>query len=160
MPPRYTPSPAARANNVLKSSHGGRTVPGNNKSRIWRNIMANPFVHVELNTSDIAAAKAFYSALFDWKLTDVPMGPGFTYTMINVGEGVGGGMAQHPVPGEQSGWLAYTMVDDVAAATEKARSLGATIVREKTEVPETGWLSIIMDPTGAKLGLWQPAPRA
>jgi len=30
--------------------------------------MANPFVHVELNTSDITAAKAFYGALFGWTL--------------------------------------------------------------------------------------------
>ena len=34
--------------------------------------MANPFVHVELQTNDLAKAKAFYSRLFDWKLEDVP----------------------------------------------------------------------------------------
>ena len=28
--------------------------------------MANPFVHLELNTPDIAKAKAFYGALFGW----------------------------------------------------------------------------------------------
>jgi len=33
--------------------------------------MANPFVHVELNTSDITAAKAFYGALFGWTLQDL-----------------------------------------------------------------------------------------
>jgi predicted enzyme related to lactoylglutathione lyase len=26
-----------------------------------------------------------------------------------------------------------------------------------TEVPQTGWFSIIVDPTGAALGLWQNA---
>ena len=30
--------------------------------------MGNPFVHVELNTTDLGAAKTFYQALFDWKL--------------------------------------------------------------------------------------------
>jgi predicted enzyme related to lactoylglutathione lyase len=30
--------------------------------------MANPFVHVELNTTDVDKAKAFYRGLFDWKL--------------------------------------------------------------------------------------------
>ena len=34
--------------------------------------VANPFVHVELNTSDPEKAKAFYSKLFDWQLEDVP----------------------------------------------------------------------------------------
>ena len=35
--------------------------------------MANPFVHVELHTRDLAAAKRFYSALFGWQLQDMPM---------------------------------------------------------------------------------------
>jgi predicted enzyme related to lactoylglutathione lyase len=30
--------------------------------------MANPFVHVELATTDIGKAKSFYAALFDWQL--------------------------------------------------------------------------------------------
>ncbi len=32
--------------------------------------MANPFVHVELNTTDIEKAKTFYGQLFNWKLDD------------------------------------------------------------------------------------------
>ncbi len=38
--------------------------------------MANSFVHVELNTNDLAKAKTFYSNLFSWKLDDVPMDGG------------------------------------------------------------------------------------
>jgi hypothetical protein len=117
--------------------------------------MANPFVHVELNTTDIVTAKAFYGGLFGWKLEDVPMGPGGSYTMINVGEGTGGGMMKHPMPGAPSTWLAYVLVDDVEAATRKARSLGATIAKDVTEVPGAGWFSLIVDPTGAMLGLWK-----
>jgi predicted enzyme related to lactoylglutathione lyase len=117
--------------------------------------MANPFVHVELATTDPDKAKSFYQALFDWKLNDIDMGGGMTYTMIDVGEGTGGGMMKHPMPGAPSAWLAYVDVDDVAAATATASSLGATIVREVTEVPNAGSFSIIIDPTGAMLGLWQ-----
>ena len=117
--------------------------------------MANPFVHVELMTSDMTKAKAFYSGLFDWKLEDIP---GMEYTMINVGEGTGGGMMKHPVPGSPSCWLAYVQVDDAAAATEKARTLGATICKEVTEIPGVGWFSVITDPTGATLALWQMNP--
>jgi predicted enzyme related to lactoylglutathione lyase len=117
--------------------------------------MANPFVHVELNTTDPGKAKAFYSKLFTWTMEDMPMGPGMTYTMIKPGEGTGGGLMQHPVPGAPSAWLAYVVVDDAQASTEKARSLGAQIMKEVTEVPGMGWFSIITDPTGAVLGLWQ-----
>jgi len=69
-------------------------------------------------------------------------------------------MAAMPMPGVPSMWLPYVHVDDIAAATAQARSLGAEIVRDVTEVPGYGWFSIIKDPTGAGLGLWKPAPDA
>jgi uncharacterized protein len=116
--------------------------------------MPNAFVHVELNTTDVDKAKAFYGKLFDWTLEDVPV-PGMAYTMIKVGKGTGGGIMKHPMPGQPSIWLAYVEVDDIAASTEKARSLGANIIRDVIEVPGAGWLSILMDPTGAVLGLWK-----
>jgi predicted enzyme related to lactoylglutathione lyase len=117
--------------------------------------VANPFVHVELNSTDVNKAKTFYGKLFDWKLEDAPM-PDGTYTMIGVGEGTGGGMMKQMIPGAPSSWLAYVGVDDIEAATKKAKSLGATIMKDVTEVPGFGWLSIIVDPTGATLGLWKP----
>jgi len=120
------------------------------------NAMPNPFVHVELNTTDPAKAKAFYGKLFDWKLEDVEMEHGSTYTLIKVGDGTGGGMMKHPIPGAPSAWLAYVLVDDVRAATSKAKSLGATIANDVTEVPGVGWFSVIVDPTGATLALWKP----
>jgi predicted enzyme related to lactoylglutathione lyase len=116
--------------------------------------MSNAFVHVELNTTNLDKAKSFYGQLFDWTLQDMPMGDG-TYTMINVGQGTGGGMMTHPMGGP-SMWLPYVLVDDIEAATEKALSLGATSIKGVTEVMGAGWLSIFIDPTGAVLGLWKP----
>ena len=117
--------------------------------------MANPFVHVELNTTDLDKAKSFYTGLFDWTLEDTDIGGGFTYTMIKVGEGTGGGMMKQMIPGGSSAWLPYVAVADINAATKKAKSLGAKIMRDVTSVMDMGWLSILIDPTGAMLGLWQ-----
>ena len=117
--------------------------------------MGNPFVHCELMSTDVITAKEFFGKLFDWQLDDMPM-PDMTYTMIRVGDGTGGGMMKHPMPDHGSHWLPYVLVDDIAAATAKAKSLGATIVRDVMEVMGAGSLSIIVDPTGATLGLWQP----
>jgi uncharacterized protein len=116
--------------------------------------MANPFVHIELNTTDLDTAKSFYGSLFGWNLKDTPM-PDGTYTLIDVGEGTGGGMLRHPVPGAPSLWLPYVHVDDVRASTEKAKSLGANVLRDVTEVPQMGWFTILQDPTGAAFALWQ-----
>src|SRR5438270_3735130 len=120
--------------------------------------MANPFVHVELNSTDVTKAKAFYSSLFDWKLEDLQVGD-LAYTTIGVGNGTGGGMMQQLIPGAPSFWLAYVLVDDIEASTKKAASLGAKIMKDVMEVPNMGWLSILVDPTGAMLGLWKPKAR-
>jgi len=118
--------------------------------------VANSFVHVELNTADPAKAKTFYSKLFQWQLEDVPNPavPDSSYTMIKVGTGTGGGIMKQ-VPGGPSGWLAYVEVDDIQAATAKAKSLGGKVMKNVTEVMGMGWLSFIQDPTGAVLGLWK-----
>jgi predicted enzyme related to lactoylglutathione lyase len=116
--------------------------------------MANPFVHVELMSTDVGKAKSFYGSLFNWKLEDMPM-EHMTYTMIGVGEGTGGGMMKNPIPGAPSLWIAYVLVDDVKAATGKVKSLGGTVMKDVTEVPGMGSFSIITDPTGAMLGLWE-----
>jgi predicted enzyme related to lactoylglutathione lyase len=117
--------------------------------------MANPFVHVELSSTDVGKAKQFYGQLFDWKMEDMPMPGGHAYTLIGVGDGTGGGMMQQMMPGAPSMWLAYVLVDDIKASTSKAQSLGARLVKEVTPVTDMGWFSIIADPTGAMLGLWQ-----
>jgi predicted enzyme related to lactoylglutathione lyase len=118
--------------------------------------MANPFVHVELHTNDLARAKDFYSRLFDWKLQDVPMpGDGGSYTMIEVGTGTGGGMMVNQAPGVPPHWMAYVGVDDIHAATRKAEALGAKVAMDVTEVGQYGSMSVITDPTGAMLAMWQ-----
>jgi hypothetical protein len=115
--------------------------------------MGNPFVHVELMSTDVDTVKSFYGKLFDWTLEDMPAAD-MTYTMIRVGDGTGGGLMKNPIPGAPSMWVPYVLVDDLAAATAKARSLGATVTKEATEVPGAGTFVIITDPAGAMLGLW------
>jgi predicted enzyme related to lactoylglutathione lyase len=117
--------------------------------------MANPFVHVELHTNDLARAKNFYSKLFGWTLQDMPMPGGGSYTMIQVGTGTGGGMTVNQAPGVPPHWMAYVGVDDIHASTRKAKDLGAKVVVDVMEVGEYGSMSVITDPTGATVAMWQ-----
>ena len=121
--------------------------------------MPNPFCHVELSSTNVRKAKNFYGKLFAWKLDDLPMGaPGTdTYTMIGVGkDGTGGGMMKQLIPDAPSAWMPYVLVKDIDASTKKAKKLGAKIMKGVTEVMGMGWLSILVDPTGAMFGLWEP----
>ena len=121
--------------------------------------MGNPFIHSELNTTDMEKAKTFYGKLFDWKYEEIEGADGLQYIAIGVGEtnghGTGGGMLKQMMPGAPSAWMPYVLVDDIQAATKKARALGATSLKDVTEVPDMGSLSILKDPTGAVIGLWQ-----
>jgi uncharacterized protein len=117
--------------------------------------MGNPFVHVELNTTDVKKAKDFYRKLFDWELEDTDTGAGVMYTMVKVGEGTGGGILQQKIPGGSSAWLPYVDVADIRESTRKAKDLGAKVMKDVTDVMGRGWLSILVDPTGAMIGLWQ-----
>lgn len=121
--------------------------------------MPNPFVHVELNTTNLLKAKAFYKKLFAWKLKDLPHEELGTYTMIDVGKGTRGGMMKQLMPDTPSAWMPYVFVKDIDASTKKAKKLGAKVMKDVTEVMGMGSLSIIVDPTGAILGLWEPKGR-
>ena len=116
--------------------------------------MANAFVHVELNTTDVDKAKGFYGKLFNWKLEDMPM-EGGVYTIIKPEKGTGGGMMKHPMPGAPSAWLPYVEVADISETTERARLLGAAVLLEPREGP-IGWRSVVAVPAGAELAFWQP----
>jgi uncharacterized protein len=115
--------------------------------------MANPFVHIELQTKDAGKAKQFYQGLFDWKIEDMDMGPDGTYTMATPGEGPTAGI--FAMPGAPPMWVAYVQVANVEASTKKAKELGGTVLKDRTEVPGMGAFTIISDPTGATIGLWE-----
>ena len=115
--------------------------------------MSNPFVHLELCTPDTTKAKAFYSGLFGWEFKDNDMGP-MIYSTFQPSSGPGGGLFS--MPGVPTAWLAYVGVDDIKAATDKAKSLGATIHKGPDEIPNIGWFTVLSDPTGATIALFQP----
>jgi uncharacterized protein len=116
--------------------------------------MANPFVHLELNTPDLTAAKKFYGALFGWTFQDNDMGPNGIYSTFKPDTGPGGGMVS--MGGGNHGWLSYVGVDDINVSTEKAKSLGATIQMGPVKIPNIGWMTIITDPTGCTIAMFQP----
>ena len=116
--------------------------------------MPNAFVHIELNTDDVAKSKKFYKSLFKWKLG--AMGP---YTMIDVGRekgAAGGGMQKKPMPEAPTMWLPYVEVDNVKKTMAKARKLGADVKVEYMEIPDMGAIGVFVDPSGAGIGVWEP----
>ena len=112
-------------------------------------IPTNPIAYTELHTSDPARARAFYSELLGWNAQEekTPMGP---YWMF---QGILAGLTENR-DGVPTGWLPYVTVPDVAAATKRVKQLGGQVLRDNISIPE-GTFSVLRDPTGGILGLWQ-----
>lgn len=106
----------------------------------------------ELTTTDPKEAEAFYVRLFGWTAKHSAPAAVMDYTEFhNEGQPGGGMMAMPPgMPaGTPSYWMPYFQVADCDAATEKAKSMGATVMVAPNDIPKTGRFSIIRDPQGA-----------
>jgi hypothetical protein len=64
-------------------------------------------------------------------------------------------MMQKPEAGCPTAWMAYVQVDDVAATLAKVQGAGGKVCMDKTEIPGVGWFGMIVDPTGATLGVFE-----
>jgi uncharacterized protein len=116
------------------------------------------FCWAELATSDIEAAKNLYPDLFGRGIAEVDMEGGGSYVLFTKGEGqVAGGMQQmeHELGKIPPHWNLYVAVDDAEQSTKVAESLGGTIHAPAFDVMDIGRMSVIADPTGAVLGLWE-----
>lgn len=109
----------------------------------------------QLNATDPAKAKPFYTALLGWTTQDDESAMGGTYTTWKKSDGLAGGMMAMP-PGAQgapSHWLVYFAVEDTRAAHAKAESLGAKTFVPPTDVPAMGTFAVMQDPQGVVFAL-------
>lgn len=117
---------------------------------------AGTFCWTDLATTDAESAKAFYGRVFGWTAVDQPTGDGGAYSMMYLGEEIVCGLYQRGPEHGPPAWLSYVSVDDVADVTDRARSVGATVLEEPFDVADAGRLALLRDPRGALLALWQP----
>jgi uncharacterized protein len=107
----------------------------------------------ELMSHQAEKARDFYTALFGWTAKGGP-----EYIEMHLGnEGIGG---IFPMQGEMfqhvpANWMPYFHVSDCDASANKARSLGARIVKEPQDIPKVGRFAIISDPQGAMFNIFE-----
>jgi predicted enzyme related to lactoylglutathione lyase len=112
--------------------------------------MAGEFVWFHNGTEKTSESARFYEMLLGWKPAEGPSG------MTLLAADAGPFAAILPEKGKGSGWVPYVQVEDVTAATERAVKLGAELLESETRGP-AGTYSIVRDPGGATLALWQKA---
>jgi len=116
------------------------------------------FCWADLGTSDAAGAKRFYTALFGWTAEDRPSGPETVYTiLLRNGRSVAALYALEPAAhGSPPHWLSYVSVASASDAAQRARALGGTLIHEPFDVLDVGRMSVVQDPGGAVVALWEP----
>jgi predicted enzyme related to lactoylglutathione lyase len=119
------------------------------------------FVWYELSTTDVEAAKAFYSAVVGWKTAETSAGPA-GYTLFMAGDTPAAGLTKLPEALRArilTQWSGYIGVGDVDAAAARVKQLGGTIYIPPTDLPNASRLSIIADPQMAMLALVKAGER-
>ena len=118
------------------------------------------FCWVDLTTTDPAGAKAFYGELFGWEAKDLPAGEAGTYTILSLeGDDICGLYemdAERREQGTPPHWFSYVSVEDADAIAAKARELGGETLGESFDVGNDGRMTIVREPTGAVVGVWEP----
>jgi predicted enzyme related to lactoylglutathione lyase len=121
------------------------------------------FVWYELMTTDVEAAKAFYSKVVGWTTRETPGSP---YTLFTAGRVSAAGLTGLPPNAEKLGarpqWVGYISVDDVDGAVNRVKKLGGTVHIPPTDVPDVSRFSVVTDPQMATFILieWSDPGRA
>ena len=114
---------------------------------------------VELATSDIDAARTFYTGVFGWDY-EVAGPEAGNYVIPQVkGRAVAGMMTQgdeERAQGIPPHWRTYVSVASADDTAARARDLGGTVVMESFDVMDLGRMCGLIDPEGAFIAAWQP----
>ena len=111
----------------------------------------------EIPVADFARAKAFYSAIFDFEMPEMPMGPNtMGFLLCEQGKGVGGAIVHGEgyVP-SASGTLVYLAAGaDLNTVLARIAPAGGKVLIEKTLVaPHLGYFAQFLDSEGNRVAL-------
>ena len=117
---------------------------------------------MDLSTTDVDAAEIFYREPLGWEFLhdDPELGE---YRMVERGGyPVGGAMSSTMgtdglAAQEQTIWTVFLKVDDITETTAKVVEAGGHVTMAPMRISDLGTTAMITDPTGASLGLWEPA---
>lgn len=110
------------------------------------------FCWEQLSSPDVAKATAFYEKVLGW--TSKSFGEGGGVVTYNAGEAMVASAMPAP-PGVPPHWLTFVFVGKLADANQKVGELGGKVLMAEIPVPGMGAFSVIQDPAGATIGLFE-----
>jgi predicted enzyme related to lactoylglutathione lyase len=110
----------------------------------------------DLSTSDVEGSRAFYSAVFDWEAQEANPEFGGYFMFTRHGVPVAGAMGDMGDMRATDTWKIYLNTDDLTKTLATASEQGAGVTLPPMEVADLGTQAVLIDPTGAQLGAWEP----
>ena len=124
--------------------------------------MNNPVAWFEIYVQDMPRAKAFYEAVFQTQLTQLPA-PGevgglemWTFGSSMEEYGAAGALCKMegvPPLGSGLGTLVYFKCVDCAVEAARAVENGGSVFKEKVSIGEFGFMALVNDTEGNMIGL-------
>ncbi|MDQ0867098.1 VOC family protein [Arthrobacter globiformis] len=112
----------------------------------------------DVQTPDVAAAKAFYAAVFGWRYEDLPTPDGRSYAKAFLDDDLVATVAPQPQQGgapRPAQWNVYFAAVDARAAAEEADHAGGSVQFGPEDIGDTGTLVFVEPPGGGATGIWQ-----
>ncbi|MFF6783228.1 VOC family protein [Streptomyces sp. NPDC012510] len=109
----------------------------------------------ELGTSDLEAAKRFYTELFGWRTETDPRQEAGGYSVAHLGDAAVAALSPLYQESQPVAWNVSFAVSDADAAARAVQAAGGTVVLEPMDVFDIGRFAVALDPGGAAFQLWQ-----
>lgn len=113
-------------------------------------------IWVDLASSNLDAARAFYTALFGWDAETMPAPEAGGYTIFRLGGKMVAGAGPVMSPQQPSAWSTYVSTEDADATAQAVKDAGGQVVAPPFDVFDSGRMGVFQDPTGAYFSVWQP----
>lgn len=118
-------------------------------------------IWIDLLTSDMDRSAAFYGDLFGWTFEE-PDGRDYGGYRNLLLDGVRIAGMMHKQPGMEipDVWTVYLRSGDIKETLDLVKAAGGVIHLDAQEVYELGRFGLVMDPSGAAVGIWEPGTHA
>lgn len=116
------------------------------------------FCWLDLASSSTRKAEEFYAYMFGWQAQHNRVNGGEYTCFVGGGEAIASLYQLAPrqlAAGVPSHWTPYVSVHDVDEMASRARSNGGQVVVSPFSFDGVARVSLIVDPTGALIGLWE-----
>jgi uncharacterized protein len=111
---------------------------------------------LDLYSSGTDSAKDFYGQLFGWTTFDPGAEYGGYFIFQKDGKAVAGCMHNDGTQGFPDSWTVYLNTDDADRIAADAPSHGGKTLMEPMDITQNGRMTMVSDPGGATVGVWQP----